>query len=1110
MDDAKKDYFSFLKLSKSGLIAPIVYMGAFLIILGVLTYVIFHRAAKEQATDVKIFTERVVKNIELKLNGNLDFIKLIAIERSEGNISEQTIHSHVNHYLVDHPELINITWVDSNFVIKTVSPLKGNSHIIGLHLELPEPKRASNLARETRQNIYTRPFEAIQGNSSFEVWVPVFKGEKFLGLLAGVYSCPNLLKQLVPANKKYKTNFSLIDNKDEILADITELNPDENVVAYQAPLFYLQNGMKVKIEFLKNQPFTLVMSLLLLFCIVLIIGFLYSLWKIRREMQMRHEVQESLRASEETYRMLFESINDAVFISEPSIDQKSIRFIKVNEVACQRLGYSEEELLAKSPNEINPVQKQPDIPGFIGKMLEQKQALIETEHVTKDGRIIPVEISTRVTQFNNKLVFHSIARDITERKQNELRMKEKTDEIEAQNEEYQQINEELHQVNEELHEAKNRAEASEFNLKKNNEQLKQTVQQLTDLENRLQFALMAGKLGTWDWDIQTGVIIWSDSSKKMSGIPLDADVDYTYFLSTVIPEDREMINYLVSTSLKEKNDYFCEYRVKWPDDSIHWLRVMGRGIYDDQGQPIRMIGIGMEITESKKAELALENSHYLMSYIIQHNPSSIAVFDKELKYTYVSERYLEDFKINGQNVIGKHHYDVFANLPQRYKDVHLRCLQGEILGEDEESFHNEDGSIGWFRWECRPWYEADGTIGGIIIYSNQITERVQQKLELIAAKEKAEESDRLKTAFLQNMSHEIRTPMNAIMGFSSLIKENLNDKRKLEKFSDIINQRSIDLLDIINDILDIAKIESGQLPINLEDFSLFDLFEDLTSFFSEYKNRIGKQHISFNLVVNFRRNEASIVADKGKLKQILINLISNAFKFTDDGKIEVGCKFDENRSLYFYVSDTGIGIPKEKQEMIFERFTQLNQNPKKNIGGTGLGLPIVKGLVNLLGGEISLESEPQKGSTFSFTISYNAIETVSQANLQTEIIDLKKAKEKVILVVEDDLFNAKYLEEILMSLQLNVLFTETGEDAIEIAKSQNVELVLMDIQLPSMDGYEATRQILQYKPNLKIVAQTAYASSDERQRALDAGCKDYISKPTKKEILLSVINRWTD
>jgi signal transduction histidine kinase len=261
-------------------------------------------------------------------------------------------------------------------------------------------------------------------------------------------------------------------------------------------------------------------------------------------------------------------------------------------------------------------------------------------------------------------------------------------------------------------------------------------------------------------------------------------------------------------------------------------------------------------------------------------------------------------------------------------------------------------------------------------YSRLNEELRDTNKRLHEAKEKAEESDRLKTSFLQNMSHEIRTPMNAIMGFSSLLVDNYNNKPKLEKFSDIIHSRCNDLLEIINGLLDISKIESGQLSVHVEECDLNELFKELTRFFKEHQKRIGKEHIHFSMNLPCNGLVSPIMADTVKLKQILINLIGNAFKFTHSGIIECGCRLD-NGSLIFFVSDTGIGIPKDKHEIIFERFAQLSNDRIRNCSGTGLGLSIVKGLLNRLGGRIWLESETENadagksgGTTFYFTFPY--------------------------------------------------------------------------------------------------------------------------------------------
>ncbi len=378
--------------------------------------------------------------------------------------------------------------------------------------------------------------------------------------------------------------------------------------------------------------------------------------------------------------------------------------------------------------------------------------------------------------------------------------------------------------------------------------------------------------------------------------------------------------------------------------------------------------------------------------------------------------------------------------------------------------------------------------------------------ELLKAKEKAEESDRLKTAFLQNMSHEIRTPMNAIMGFSGLLVKNYGNLQKLEKFSEIINQRCGDLLNIINDILDISKIESGQVDINLETCNIDELFSELKSFFTEHQKRIGKQHIKFDVECNCQQSIGEFLTDKVKLKQIFINLIGNAFKFTESGSIVYGCKLDKNK-LLFYVSDSGIGIPFDKHEKVFERFAQLHQIANKNVGGTGLGLPIAKALTNLLGGQIWLESAIDKGTVFYFSIEYKKSQSINKTHMLINEFDDVNFLDKTILIVEDDFYNSEYLKEILSRAGLRIISTEFGNEAVKIASNQVIDLILMDIRLPDMSGYDAIQKIILLKPHLRIIAQTAYASFTEQQKALDAGCIDYISKPIARELLLSKINQ---
>jgi CheY-like chemotaxis protein len=282
------------------------------------------------------------------------------------------------------------------------------------------------------------------------------------------------------------------------------------------------------------------------------------------------------------------------------------------------------------------------------------------------------------------------------------------------------------------------------------------------------------------------------------------------------------------------------------------------------------------------------------------------------------------------------------------------------------------------------------------------------------------------------------------------------------------------------------------------------MFTELKELFINHKKKIEKDGIDLIIYPECFPGQQIVITDTVKLKQIFINLIYNAFKFTTQGKIEVGCQLDDSERLMFFVSDTGIGIPPEKQSIIFDRFRQVNEinNPH---GGSGLGLAIVKGLVELLGGNINVESSPDKGTKFTFSIHYTLTDNILSKENQTEEEKLCVSSHS-ILIVEDDKYSGLYIEEILADSGLKIYLADTGKKAVDIALNNHVDIILMDIRLPEMEGYEATRIIKEKCPHVKIIAQTAYATHSDRIKAFDAGCDDYLSKPVSKQLLLTKIN----
>lgn len=381
--------------------------------------------------------------------------------------------------------------------------------------------------------------------------------------------------------------------------------------------------------------------------------------------------------------------------------------------------------------------------------------------------------------------------------------------------------------------------------------------------------------------------------------------------------------------------------------------------------------------------------------------------------------------------------------------------------------------------------------------------------ELIKARQRAEDADNLKSDFLANMSHEIRTPMNGILGFAELLKDADVSGKKKHEYIERINSCGKHLLCLINDIIDLSKIEAGKINIIEKEFSLSALFFDLFFFFQAENARNEKDHIELKMHKEIEDDKGKIIADITRLRQILTNLIGNAVKFTSKGQITFGYTFKDSNTILFYVKDTGIGIPSNKLNVIFDRFRQADSSTTRKFGGTGLGLAISKGLVSLLGGSIWVESEEGEGSTFNFTIPYKTNKenySFEKNTLQEE--NQYKWNNKNILIVEDDETSYTYLTEILRKTKIQIHHAKNGKEAIEICKSiYDIDLVLMDIQLQGISGYETTKKIKQLRKDLPIIAQTANAMDDDRRKCIEAGCDDYISKPIDKNILLKKINK---
>jgi signal transduction histidine kinase/CheY-like chemotaxis protein len=383
---------------------------------------------------------------------------------------------------------------------------------------------------------------------------------------------------------------------------------------------------------------------------------------------------------------------------------------------------------------------------------------------------------------------------------------------------------------------------------------------------------------------------------------------------------------------------------------------------------------------------------------------------------------------------------------------------------------------------------------------NEESIKINQELKI--AKEKAEDGERLKTTFLQNLSHEIRTPLNGIIGFSEFLQEeNLSDSKRKE-YALIISRGSQKLLRMLNDVMDISKLEAKQWDIELSEFNLNELLEQL---FQSFEQSARVQDIAFKIKSGLPDNQSLIISDKEKVLQIIGNLLSNAFKFTNKGHVLFGYNLEED-FLQFYVLDTGIGIPHAQQYTIFEAFKQATPQITKEYGGNGLGLAIAKGLVELLGGKIWVESGHGSGTIFYFTIPYRPYQS---QETNAKLIEDVNLKGKSILIVDDESINYAYLKTLLIKLGANIYYASNGLEALEFCKvNKYLDLVLMDIKMPVLNGIESAIQIKSFWPGLPIIAQTAYSSNEDKQKALTSGFNDFIAKPIKKQELIAKIMKF--
>lgn len=654
----------------------------------------------------------------------------------------------------------------------------------------------------------------------------------------------------------------------------------------------------------------------------------------------------------------------------------------------------------------------------------------------------------------------------------------------------------------------------------------QSEMELRSISRLLDQMANLAKIGGWELDLITNQANWTHVTKRIH----EVEESYIPSLETGLQfyhdeETRNQITAAVQDLITKGKEYDLELEMVTAKGNQTWIRTIGRAEYEND-KVVKIYGIIQDINERKKWEVALASQTAILWSFVEHAPAAVAMLDQEMRYVALSQRWIDDYKIpmTKEEIIGKCHYEIFPNIGEEWKKIHSRGLQGEVLKKDEDIWRPP----GWdkdqvIQWEIRPWSLLSGGIGGILMFTRDITESYETKLELKLAKELAENAYNAKSEFLANMSHEIRTPLNGIIGYSDLLAETLLDSSYSE-YAQIVKQSAHTLLNIVNDILDFSKAEAGKLQLAEEP-------NDLKKSILEAIKIMDIQAIIKGLDIRLSIDESiqqTLMFDSNRLRQVMLNLLGNAIKFTEKGMIEcrlvrINSENEKEVKVRISVKDTGIGIAKENQKKIFDSFTQEDFSTTRRFGGTGLGLAICKQLLSLMKSELKLKSEVGEGSEFYFEIPFRIPEF--DQSLQSDVAELDLANQKEleskrnevtvkILIVEDNVVNMGLMKNFIKRILSDVIIleAENGEEAVKVFQKELPHVILMDIQMPVKNGYDATIAIRKLNKGKKIpiIAVTAGIIAGEKEKCFEVGMNDYLSKPVQKENLKQLLLKWID
>lgn len=675
------------------------------------------------------------------------------------------------------------------------------------------------------------------------------------------------------------------------------------------------------------------------------------------------------------------------------------------------------------------------------------------------------------------------------------------------------------------------SEAVAAELFQHTEDMAQAKQKLHESQERYELAVKGARDGLWDWNVLTDELYWSDRFKEMLEITTDSfRPHYDEFKKRLHPDDYDRIITELEAHTKTRAAYDSEFRMYTDTGKLIWMRARGASVWDSGNMATRMTGSVTDITSQKQAEEAVKYSQNLLKaseerYELALKGSNDGLWDLNVATgeIYWSDRLREMMGVN---------QDFRPSFDDFQRRIHPDDM-GRVMGardkhaaqyttyDIEYRVRTNLGNYIWLRDRGRGIWDEAGNMVRMLGSITDITDKKYAEEELKAAREQADKASKTKSEFLANMSHELRTPLNSVIGLTRMLYKDKDITEEHREMAGVAYRSAENLLDIVNDILDLSKVESGNLVLEKITFSLQEIMDNVMETMLPLSSEKG---LIFSYDLDCK-NSYYLVGDPVRLGRVMINLTSNAIKYTEEGAVTVTirCIEQDNTSCVVECSviDTGIGIPADKIDLIFDKFIQADSSITRRYGGTGLGLAITKQIVEKMGGEIGVESEVGKGSRFWFRITFPTAETrpvIDRGAFRREKYirlpdeDRKNIKNVNLLVAEDHLLNQILLRKLLPRMGFNHFdIMENGKAILEAMRSKTYDMILMDCHMPVMSGYDATKEIRiqeQGKARIPIIAMTADAMIGTRERCLEVGMDDYISKPLNPDELRYIFERW--